>query len=75
MSETQRTKHEVDQDYSNQAVLLGHKSRVLAQVEAEAGRLKKEIQGHLDRLLELNLEGMKLPAEEKLEVKVPEVVA
>lgn len=75
MSETQRTRKEVDSDYSNQALLLGHKSRVLAQVKAEAERLEKEIKAHTERLLELNVEGMKLPPEEKTEVLTPEVVA
>jgi uncharacterized coiled-coil protein SlyX len=74
MSETKRTRKEVDQDYSNQALLLGHKSRVLAQVKAEVERLEKEIKGHLDRLLELNQEGVALPAEET-PVLTPEVVA
>ena len=62
MSE-QRTRAQVDAEYSQTAVLLGHKARVLAQVKAEAVRLEKEIDGHLSTLLALNDEGMKLPAE------------
>lgn len=69
-----RTRKEIDTDYSNSAILLGHKYRVLAQVKIEAERLEKEIQEHLNTLLSLNQEGMALPPEEKSELKaVPEV--
>lgn len=61
-----RTRQEIDQEYSNTAILLGHKSRVLAQVKAEAARIEKEIEQHTAQLLELNKEGMALPPELKV---------
>lgn len=71
-----RTRKEIDTDYSNSAILLGHKYRVLAQVKIEAERLEKEIQEHLNTLLTLNQEGMSLPPAEKPELQaVPEVAA
>lgn len=64
----QRTKKEVDNDYQMQAVLLGHKSRILAnlqtQLKNEIERVENEIKEHLDKLLALNEEGMRLPQEE-----------
>lgn len=59
----QRTKAEIDADYSKEAVWLGHKTRMGAQVRQDLEKLDLEIQGHLDNLLALNLEGMKLSQE------------
>lgn len=64
MSETKRTRKEVDADYSHQAILVGHKYRVLAQIKADQERIEGEIKLHVERLLELNKEGMSLPLEE-----------
>jgi hypothetical protein len=61
--EKQRTRAEVDAEYSQVALLLGHKTRVLSQVKAEAERMEAEMKAHLEKLLELNVEGMKLPVE------------
>jgi aspartate/glutamate racemase len=58
-----RTREEIDQEYSQVAIMLGHKTRVMAQAQAEADRLKAEIAESTKRLLELNAEGLALPAE------------
>lgn len=73
MSE-QRTRQQVDQDYTQAAIMLGHKYRVLAQIKADSERVQKEIDAHLAKLLELNAEGMALPPEPIKSVE-PEVVA
>jgi len=64
MEPKQRTRKEVDAEYTNHAILLGHKTRQLAQINQDAGRCQKEIDDHLSKLLQLNEEGMKLPPEE-----------
>lgn len=61
----QRTRAEVDQDYCNTAIQYGHKSRVLAQAHREIETMEAELQRFMDRLMELNKEGMALPPEEK----------
>ncbi len=50
----QRTKADVDKDYTFHAIHYGHKSRVIAQ-------LQNELDEHLANLTALNEEGMKLP--------------
>jgi len=72
--EVKRTRKDVDQEYSQQALLLGHKSRVLAQIKADFERVQGEINQHVAKLLELNKEGMSLPPEEVKEAAQPEVV-
>lgn len=52
----QRTKAEIDQDYTNNAVQAGHKTRVIAQ-------LQLEIDQHVQNLICINEEAMKLPPE------------
>jgi hypothetical protein len=68
-----RTRQEIDQEYSQVAIMLGHKTRVMAQAQAEADRLKAEIVESTKRLLELNAEGLALPAE-PLKAVEPEAV-
>lgn len=58
-----RTRAEVDQEYSQHALQLGHKRRVLEQILEDAKRMEDQIQAHLDRLMSLNSEGMRIPAE------------
>lgn len=52
----QRTRMDVDKDYSYNAIQYGHKARI---VEA----LQCEMKEHLVKLKELNAEGMRLPPE------------
>jgi chromosome segregation ATPase len=74
MSETKRTRKDVDNDYTQAALLLGHKYRVLHQIKSDAERVEKEIASHLATLLELNKEGMALPPE-AVEAKAEEAQA
>jgi hypothetical protein len=59
---SERTREEIDQEYSQAAIMLGHKARVLAQVKADAKRLESEIDEHTQILLKLNQEGLALQA-------------
>jgi len=58
-----RTRQEIDQEYSQIAIMLGHKTRVMAQAQAEVDRYKAEILDSTKKLLELNAEGLALPVE------------
>jgi hypothetical protein len=66
-----RSREEVDKDYTFHAIQVGHKSRILRQIYADAERFKKEIEQHEDMLLTINSEGMKLPPVEP----TPSIVA
>jgi hypothetical protein len=55
-----RTKKEIDQDYSQNAVLLGHKKRVMENLKKEIDKLDDECLDHLNKLILLNEEGSKL---------------
>ena len=68
-----RTRQEIDQEYSQVAIMLGHKTRVMQQAINEADRLKAEIVESTKRLLELNAEGLALPPE-PLKTVEPEAV-
>ena len=59
-----RTRLEVDRDYTHHAVEVGHKMRIVAQIE-------NEIREHINRLKVINAEGMKLPSEPKPEGIAP----
>ena len=49
-----RTKDEIDREYTHHAIQAGHKGCIIIQ-------LQKELDEHMERLIELNAEGMKLP--------------
>jgi len=68
-----RTRQEIDQEYSQIAIMLGHKTRVMAQAQAEVDRLRAEILESTKKLLELNAEGLALPVE-PLKAVEPEAV-
>ena len=68
-----RTRQEIDQEYSQIAIMLGHKTRVMAQAQAEVDRYKAEILDSTKKLLELNAEGLALPVE-PLKAVEPEAV-
>jgi uncharacterized protein (DUF3084 family) len=51
-----RTKQEIDQDYTHHAVQIGHKARVIAQLE-------EEVADHVEKLKHINAEAMALPPE------------
>ena len=68
-----RTRQEIDQEYSQIAIMLGHKTRVMAQAQAEVDRYKAEIVESTKRLLELNAEGLALPVE-PLKAVEPEAI-
>jgi hypothetical protein len=51
-----RLKAQVDADYTHHAIQAGHKARVIVQIQ-------REIEHHLQRLEEINAEGMRLPPE------------
>ena len=51
-----RTKQEIDQEYTHHAMQIGHKARVISQLE-------EEVAVHVDKLKEINAEAMKLPPE------------
>lgn len=70
-AQKKRTRKEVDADYQNEAVWLGHKIRLIATFNESISKLEKEVEGHTTRLLELNAEGVSLPPEE---VKAPETI-
>lgn len=50
---TPRTKQEIDQDYTHNAVQIGHKARVVSQ-------LQEEIDEHIEKLILINSEAMRL---------------
>lgn len=62
-----RTKKDVDLDYSNEAVQLGHKLRLINDLE-------KEIPIHTEKLSALAKEAQALPAEEVKQAEVSEVL-
>ena len=64
-----RTKEEIDQDYTKEAVWLGHKTRVLEQLHQDAQRLQAEMDEHTKKLITLNAEGMSLQQQEVKLVK------
>jgi hypothetical protein len=61
-----RTKDEIDKDYTNHAVQIGHKARVVAQ-------LQEEIDAHITKLVDINKEAMLLPPEPVKPVDAPQV--
>ena len=69
-----RTKKEVDEEYTKEAIWLGHKTRMLAQLQEDCAKLQSEVDGHLKRLLELNSEGMKIPPESIQDSSKPDPV-
>lgn len=52
-----RTKQEIDADYTYHSVQLGHKTRIIYQ-------LQQEIEQHTQRLIAINEEAMALPKEQ-----------
>ena len=68
-----RTRQEIDQEYSQVALMLGHKTRIMAQAQAEVTRLKADIEDSTEKLLLLNAEGLALPPE-TLKAVEPEAV-
>lgn len=68
-----RTRQEIDQEYSQIAIMLGHKYRIMTQAQKEADRLKAEIADSCEKLLALNAEGLALPPE-ALKAVEPEAV-
>lgn len=50
----QRTSDEINQDYSNHAIQLGHKTRIIRQYQ-------KEVEEHARRMTEINQEALDLP--------------
>lgn len=55
-----RTKEEIDKEYTTEAIWVGHKARMIANLEADVAKLQGEVDQHLKRLVELNEEGMRL---------------
>lgn len=47
-----RTKEEIDRDYTQNAIDLGHKARLVS-------KFQEEIERHVERLKEINAEGMR----------------
>lgn len=67
-----RAKLDIDRDYQNEALMLGHKTRVLAMQQVEIDRLQAEIDGHLQKLLQLNDEGVLMQQQQIEAQKTPE---
>jgi len=52
-----RTKQEIDRDYTQNSVEIGHKMRVVTQ-------LQEEIEQHVQKLIQINAEAMQLEKED-----------
>jgi hypothetical protein len=65
-----RTRHEIDTDYSEHAFRFGHKQLLIKILAARAERLEQECAEHLNTLMRLKAEGDLLPAEETKEKKL-----
>lgn len=70
----QRTRAEVDQDYSSNAAYYGHKQRVIAGLKQDIEKLEAECAMHLENLLKINKEGMALPAVPTQAMPAPKAV-
>lgn len=57
-----RTIEQVTNDYNSECCMVGHKSRLIKQCDEDIERLEAEIKAHLDTIVKLNAEGMKLQA-------------
>lgn len=66
-----RTLEQITQEYNQQCVLAGHKSRLLQSLNQDINRLEDEVKQHLDSAHALNNEGAKLQAALKLAAMKP----
>lgn len=56
-----RTREEINREYADQALQIGHKARLISESEAECTKLQDQVQEHLAIMIKLNAEAMALP--------------
>lgn len=70
-----RTREVINNEYQQNALNLGHKSRILRQLIDQQEQVEKEIKAHLEMLLTLNAEADHVAKEEaNQKVSPPQVV-
>lgn len=62
----ERAREEIDKDYQENALYLGHKTRVLTCLKQDVERLEAEIGSHLESLLKINKEGLAFAQKEQI---------